>query len=176
MIDRRWLLVLLVPLLIVPGCGDDDPAAPATAALSWTFDDDAEGWESGTGTDWGSATSSRGFLYLDGVGNTDDTPNAWFENTFTLPAGAKTVRFDTSAHDRGDGTGYLRLVLDVGDQTHELMPLEAMDTGAEGYDWVERSAPVAAWAGQEVTVRFELDDIDGGGNNQRAIDNVEILN
>ena len=144
------------------------------ALLRWTFDDDEEGWDKGFGTDWGRAEWRRGFLYLDGIGDSDDTPNAWFENTFTLPADARILRFDTSGHDRNQGTGYLRVVLEAGGQTHVLLPLEGMSTGPEGYDWVERSAPVQAWAGQEVTVRFELDDIDGGGNNQRVIDNVEI--
>jgi hypothetical protein len=178
---RRWTSLLAL-LLLLTACGDDDGPAgtPAPAGISFDFTEDLEGWEVATSSvDWGKAQwldRGRGLIHLDGVGDDDPGPNAWAWKVVELPAGARQLRFTSSAHDRGDGTGWLRVrLVDAGGISHNLVPLHVLQTGEEGFDFQERTADLSAFAGTSVTLYFELEDADGGGNNQRYIDVVEIL-
>jgi hypothetical protein len=111
------------------------------------------------------------------VGDNDPGPNAWTNREMALPASAATLRFQTSPHDRGNGTGFLRVRLrDAGGTWHEIMALEKMTGNNDpGYEWEARNLDISAWAGQTVLVQWESEDGDGGGNNQRVIDDIEVL-
>ncbi len=50
-----------------------------------------------------------------------------------------------------------------------------MDTGDDGFDWVVTDVDVSAWAGQTITLWLEVNDDEGGGNNQTYWDDIEIL-
>lgn len=176
------IISLIVLLTGIVGCGDDDsPTSPTNNSplMSFDFAEDAQGWGFGTSSiDWGKAqraSKSKGIMELDGVGNNDPGPNAWAWRQIDLPAEARTFRFLTSAHDRGDGTGFLRVRVRAGaNNWQEFLALEEMATGAEGYEWEERSLDISSFAGQSVMIQFELEDSDGGGNNQRYVDDIEI--
>jgi hypothetical protein len=168
-------------VLAATGCSDDksSPAAPKSTSDVTTFANDLDGWTANTSSvDWGSAVWSSlngGCVKLDGVGNNDPEPNAWIEKQVTLPASVTTLHYKASAHDRGVGTGSLRVRLkDEGDALHTLVDWETFATGDEGLEFFARSASLSAYAGQTVTLYFELDDLDGGGNNQVYVDDIEI--
>jgi hypothetical protein len=176
-----YLVLVLATGIALAGCGKDksSPAAPQDAGDVTTFDSDLDGWSAHTSSiDWGMARwigGSGGCVELDGVGNNDPGPNAWIEKQVTLPAKVTSPRYKASAHDAGSGSGFLRARLkDEGDAYHTLVDWEEYDTGDAGYDCVARSADLSPFAGQTVTLYFELDDADGGGNNQVCVDDVDI--
>jgi len=176
--------VLTIALgLAVAGCGDDggSPAAPKNKDVSTvtTFESGLEGWSTDvTSIDWGSAVWSShndGCVKLDGVGNSDPAPNAWMQKEVALPANVTELHYKASAHDRGDGTGFLRVRLKDGNgDFHTLVELEKFESGPEGHEFLPRSASLTAFAGQTVTLYFELEDEDGGGNNQVYVDEIDI--
>lgn len=151
-------------------------------ALKWTFDNDLEGWQveerSRDNFPWGGVSwNSRegGVVLFDGVGY-DGSPNSWIYIQVDLPSDARELRYRSSAHDRGDGAASLRIRLEpVGGSLETIQDWEELSTGAEGFDWVNATVNIAAWAGQTVTLFFEHADIDGGGNNQRWLDDIEIV-
>ncbi len=178
----RTLFVIL-PMTLLFACSDDssDPTGPAPdpVLFSWTFEEDLEGWTAETSSiDWGQArwtSNDGGIVQMDGVGNSDPGANGWVSRSIDLPSDATSLRFDTSAHNRNTGTGFLRVrLVDASAASTVLSDWEVMSTGAEGFDWESRELDVSAFAGQTVTLFFEVEDQDGGANNQRYVDNVEI--
>jgi hypothetical protein len=178
-----FLVLALAASLTVACGGDDDPVAPTgtnqTALLTWTFDDDFDGWDSGTNSAgvWGTAQWSDhhdGCIKLDGVGF-EGEPNAWIHREIELPADAKTLSYESSAHDRGDGAVSLRVrLIDDNTDEHTLLDWEELETGDEGHEFFPRSLDISSFAGQTVTVYLEIGDIDGGGNNQRYLDTIAV--
>ena len=180
----RRLTILSVSLIaLIAACSSDDsnPAGPgptSTVLVSSAFDSDLDGWSAGShATNFGTVTwldRRGGIVKLDGVGF-DGDPNAWISKEIALPANAKTLRTSTSAHDRGDGEVSLRVrVVDASQTSHTILDWDAMETGDEGFEFFPQSFDISAFAGQTVTVFFEIGDIDGGGNNQRYIDFIEV--
>jgi hypothetical protein len=170
--------------LLLAGCSDDDdsPSAPndttSTVLVSSQFREDLDGWTGGThATNFGTVTwldRGDGMVKLDGVGF-DGDPNAWIWKEIDLPKNATTLKISTSAHDRGDGAVSLRIRLVDADMTsHTILDWEEFDTGDEGFEFIPQSFDIAAFAGETVTFYFEIGDIDGGGNNQRYFEYIEI--
>lgn len=180
---RAVLFGLVV--VAVAGCGSsDNPAKPtppkaSPVLMNWTFDSDMNGWSSETSqTTWGTVQWTGlgdGMVKMDGIGY-DGSPNGWMYREIDLPSNAALLRFDTSPHDRGDGAGSLRVrLVDANGDSHTLLDWEELHTdGVDGLDIVERKADISAYAGQTVTLYFDHADIDGGANNQRYVDNIEI--
>jgi hypothetical protein len=156
--------------------------------------DDRARWDGATGNPPGS-------LLLDGSdrGRPDSQPNAWFSQTLTLPAHATTVTFETRAGDgwpaalsRGcetQGTaapwvsqcptgahgGRLRVrLVDARGTSHTLVNWETSRASARAATWAGRTAALAAYAGQTVTLYFEQDDGGAGHGERRWVDNVVI--
>ncbi len=188
MIGSRKLFGLMLMVLTVPiqaclvGCGGDDapagPSARSTPLVESQFESGLDDWDAGThATLFGTVVwldREDGVVKLDAVGF-DGTPNAWISKEVDLPASAKTLRTSTSAHDRGSGGTSLRIrIVDEASTSHLIQDWDYMDTGSEGFDFTAQSFDISAYAGQTVTIFFEIGDDDGGGNNQRYIDFVEI--
>jgi hypothetical protein len=159
---------------------DTETASVQSYLLAWTFHDGLQGWTlHKSSIDWSKAEwegwGGGGMIELDAVGNNDPGPNAWAEHTFTMPAEARTLTYDRSAHNRNNGTTFNRVRLKDGSGTiHILQDWEQMSTGAEGLDWVSATRNIANYAGQQVTLYLEIEDQDGGGNNQTYWDNILI--
>jgi hypothetical protein len=180
------LVALLTCALAVIGCAKKGsrttaPAASSGPAIAYRFDNDAEGWTmEQSSVDFAISkwdNKSNGVLHTDGVCDSDPGPNAWGYRSIALPSGAKTLRYSRSAHDRGSGTTFNRVrLVDSGSVSHTLQDWEMMSTGSDGYDWVVADVDISAYAGQTVTIYLELNDDDGGGNNQTYWDDIEILN
>ena len=176
----RFLSVAaLMPCLALSGCSKTtEPAAEPEALISWTFDADFDGW-----TDDASSTTSGSVVWLDregglvkfdGVGY-DGSPNAWMYIQVAVPAGARTLRYRHSAHDRNDGAGSLRIRLEpAGGPSVLLQDWVELSTGPNGFEFFGEMIDISSWAGSTVTIYFEHADIDGGGNNQRYVDDIEI--
>jgi Subtilase family len=153
--------------------------------ILFTFTSDLQGWSTGVTSSetgccnsviWQFRSSSGGIIKLDGSdgGISDGEPNSWMFRTIDIPAGATTLKFMTSAHDRDEASGALRVRLLDGSTFHTLLDWEVL-TGIEGQlVWVQRQANIASFAGQSVTIYFEQGDNDIGKHEQRYIDNVSI--
>jgi hypothetical protein len=148
--------------------------------LSYTFDNDLEGWLTGTGAQaldsarWhGDIGNPPGSVELDGsdFGNPDGEANAWLYKTLELPVGATLLRFETRANAEAGTDGALRVrLVDGGGASHTLLDWEVL----AGETWVPRSADIAAFAGQIVILYFEQGDNDIGIGEYRYIDNIAI--
>jgi hypothetical protein len=184
-IRSRWslgLLALAAATLLV-ACGT--PSAPTSGEplLLWTFDDDLDGWLTGTtGDGWGSAEwrswcgseRERGCVKLDGVGGAG-SPNAWIYRTLTLPADATTLRFDTSAHNRDGADSLYRVrLVDASAAEHVLIPWAESSGSEDAYHWLTLEASIAAFAGTSVTLYFEGADNGPGSHEQRYYDDIGI--
>jgi hypothetical protein len=178
-------VALLATPLWLAGCGDEptrssnDP--PPVDGPAFTFPNDLEGWSTGVAVtgmfnDVVWMDRDGGFVKLDGSdgGTSDGQPNSWMFRSIEIPAGATTLAFDTSPHNRGGATGALRVRLEDGTTSHTLLDWEVL-TGVEGeFVWAAREVGIAEFAGQTVTVYFEQGDNDIGQHEQRYIDNVSI--
>jgi hypothetical protein len=165
------------------GPGDAAPRADARPrpdaagdGLDFTFELDLEGWI----PDHGGKQYDRalfladegnpgGCAMLDGsdLGSPDADPNSSLSRVIELPAGVGAMKFDTRAAE--NGALRLRLV-EAGGTSHTLLDWEVV----AGPTWVSRSADLATWAGQEVTLVFEQNDNDVGIGEMRYIDNIQI--
>ena len=172
------------PLTVHPGedhFWDPDPSIDPTPDLFWTFDADLDGWKAEErprdGFPWGNVGWNErqgGVAVFDGVG-WDGEPNSWLEIQVALPADVTTMRYRSSAHDRGPGAASIRVRLEPqGGQIITVSDWEELSTGPDGFDFVDHQFDMSAWAGQTVTLYIEHGDIDGGGNNQRWLTEVEI--
>lgn len=180
---RNVLLLICLGVMALVACSEDESTpmsnkTPSEVLVASRFDTDLDGWSDGTSTtNWGTVTwlsREGGIVKLDGVGF-DGNPNAWISKEIALPADAKTLNTSTSAHDRGDGEVSLRIrIVDGSAVSHTILDWDPMKTGAEGFEFVPASYDISAYAGQTVTIFLEIGDIDGGGNNQRYIDYVDI--
>ncbi len=144
--------------------------------LDFTFELDLEGWIAQHGdkaydralflADQGNP---GGCAMLDGsdLGTPDGDPNSSLSRVIELADGAGTMKFDTRAAE--NGSLRVRLV-DPGGTSHTLLDWEVLS----GPTWVSRSADLAAWAGQEVTIFFEQNDNDVGQGEMRYLDNIRI--
>jgi len=146
--------------------------------VSSNFSKDLDGWTAGTHASlFGTVTwldDEGGIVKLDGIGF-DGDPNAWISKEIALPTAAKTLRTSTSAHNRGDGEVSFRVrLVDESLVSHTLLDWDPLKTEVEGFEFFPASFDISAYAGQTVTVFFEIGDIDGGGNNQRYIDYVRV--
>lgn len=164
----------------------DVVVAPASQQILFTFDDDLEGWQTGTVEDhslgWGSAQwrdwcgddRDEGCIKLDGVGGAGE-PNAWVYRAIQLPSAATTLEFETTAHDRdGSDSEYRVRLVDAAGFSTTLVDWTA-SSGSEGdYTWQMVTVSIAAWAGEEVTIYLEGGDNGPGSHEQRYYDNVRI--
>lgn len=179
-IGARFAVLVAIALLLA-ACA----TSPATSPLLlWTFDDDLEGWQTGSddGDGWGTAQwrdwcgddRDEGCVKLDGTGGSG-TPNAWIFRTLDLPPGATVLRALTTAHDRDGADSLYRVrLIDAGATEHVLIDW-AESSGSEGeYSWFEIEAPVAAFAGTTVTLYFEGADNGPGTHEQRYYDDIGI--
>lgn len=142
--------------------------------LQFTFDNGLDGWTTGhMGGEYDSAEWSEdhgnppGSVRLDGsdLGASDGQPNSWMSRVITLPANFDLLYFETKANV--DGALRVRLV-DEGGTSHILLPWEVL----AGESWRERTANIAPYAGQTVTLYFEQGDNDVGNGEHRYVDNV----
>jgi hypothetical protein len=191
----RALLVLLVAACSTGSPGEPDAggavggladAAPQVDArpradagesgLDFTFEIDLEGWIPDHGTkEYDRALflpdegNPGGCAMLDGsdLGTPDGDPNSSLSRVIELPDDAATMKFDTRAAE--NGSLRVRLV-DGGGASHTLLDWEVLS----GATWVSRSADLAAYAGQEVTIFFEQNDNDVGQGEMRYLDNIGI--
>ncbi|MFW6098272.1 MAG: hypothetical protein ACOC9Z_09345 [Chloroflexota bacterium] len=84
-----------------------------------------------------------------------------------LPSNFDLLYFETKANV--DGALRVRLVDDDG-ASHILLPWEVL----AGDSWRERTANIAAFAGQTLTLFFEQGDNDVGNGEHRYVDNVKL--
>jgi len=166
------------PVRLAACGGSTAPEAEPEALVSWTFDADLGGWSAEVSeTTWGTVTwldREGGLVKLDGVGY-DGSPNAWIYIEVAIPANALTLRYRHSAHDRNNGTGSLRIRVEpAGGPPVLIQDWVELSTGSEGFEFFDEILDMSAWAGQTVTLLFEHADIDGGGNNQRYLDDIAI--
>ena len=156
---------------------DARPRADAgESGLDFTFEIDLEGWI----PDHGPKEYDRalflpdegnpgGCAMLDGsdLGTPDGDPNSSLSRVIELPDDAATMKFDTRAAENGS----LRVrLIDQGGASHTILDWEVLS----GPTWVSRSADLAAYAGQEVTIFFEQNDNDVGQGEMRYLDNIGI--
>ena len=123
--------------------------------LTFDFAASLQGWVGGTNGGlydkalWsGSTGNPAGALLLDGsdLGHTNATPNSWFSRQIALPPNATSLRFDTLANN----DGLLRVRLQRPDGLFAtLLDWEVLKSPNT---WVTRSASLAAYAGQTVTL------------------------
>lgn len=179
---QKLSVLTVIVVLCALACSEDDETpvmpAPTTVLISSAFTTGLDGWTSGShASNFGTVTwldREGGIVKLDGV-DFDGSPNAWISKQIDLSANAKTLRTSTSAHDRGSGAVSLRIrLVDAAQTSHTILDWDEMETGDEGFEFFPQSFDISAYAGQMVTVYFEIGDIDGGGNNQRYIDYIEI--
>ena len=180
---RRIPLLMLLFVVLAPACSEDDGSpvksnGANTMLLGSGFDGGLDGWSDGTHASlFGTVTwldREGGVVKLDGVGF-DGNPNAWISKQLALPADAKTLRTSTSAHDRNDGEVALRVrIVDDGQTSHTIQDWTGLKTEDQGFEFFPQTFDISAYAGQTVTVYFEIGDMDGGGNNQRYIDYIEV--
>jgi hypothetical protein len=181
----RWssgLLVLAATGLLV-ACGAPPTPTSGGPLQLWTFDADLEDWLTGTTDDgWGTADwrswcgsdRERGCVILDGVGGAG-SPNAWIYRTLTLPAGATTLRFDTSAHNRNGADSLYRVrLIDADAAEHVLIPWSESAGSEDTYAWFTVEASIAAFAGTTVTLYLEGADNGPGIHEQRYYDDIGI--
>ena len=175
-----------------------------TNATVFSFDSGTDGFigaTSGKRDDharWDSATGNpAASLLLDGSdrGRPESKPNAWFSQTLTMPAHATALTFDTRSLDgrhaalsrgcetQGTGApwvsqclagahgGRLRVrLVDSGGASHTLLQWQTYRSAT----WAGRTATLAAYAGQTVTLYIEQDD-SGAGHGERCwVDNMVI--
>jgi hypothetical protein len=152
--------------------------APADSTVEFDFANGLQGWSVGTGS--GQLDSGKwidnignppGAVQLDGsdFGVPDVLPNAWISRSISLSPSATSLAFDTRASDEN---GALRVRLVAADGTSvTLLDWEVLSGG----NWVPRTASLAAFAGQTVTIFFEQGDNDIGVGEHRYIDNVRIV-
>jgi hypothetical protein len=166
-----------------PASADAGPQADARArpdggaeGLDFTFELDLEGWIPDHGDkDYDRALflpgegNPGGCAMLDGsdLGTPDADPNSSLTRVIELPEGVASMKFETRAAENGS----LRVrLIDGADTSHTLLDWEVLS----GPTWVSRTADLAAFAGDEVTIVFEQNDNDVGQGEMRYIDNIGI--
>ena len=159
-----------------PGPDGRPRADGGASGLDFTFEIDLEGWIPQHGPrEYDRALflpdegNPGGCAMLDGsdLGAPDGDPNSSLSRVIELPDGVGTMKFETRAAENGA----LRVrLLDGGGTSHTLLDWEVLS----GPTWVSRSAEVARWAGQEVTILFEQNDNDVGIGEMRYLDNIRI--
>ena len=151
------------------------------AEITFTFDDDLQGWSPGTsGKELDSVEhvdANGGAVKLDGsdFGEPDGEPNSWIFRTIDLPLTVSTLRFETSADNNAETDAELRvrLVDEIG-ESHTLLNWQVL-TGQEGsLRFVERQVDIAEFAGQAVTIYFEQGDNDVGIGELVYVDAITI--
>ena len=170
--------------LLVAGCGSAPAGTPTTPLLAWTFDEDLEGWETGTTNDgWGTAEwrswcgsdRDRGCVKLDGTGGPGEA-NAWIVRTLTLPSAATTLRALTTAHNRDGADSLYRVrLVDANAVEHVLIGWSTSSGSEDAYQWLTIEAPIGAFAGTTVTLYFEGADNGPGIHEQRYYDDIAIF-
>ena len=170
--------------LLAAGCGSPSAGAPTTPLMAWTFDEDLEGWETGTTDDgWGTAEwrswcgsdRDRGCVILDGTGGPGNA-NAWIHRTLALPSEATTLRALTTAHNRdGADSDYRVRLIDASDVEHILIDWSTSSGSEDAYHWFAIEASIAAFAGTTVTLFFEGADNGPGSHEQRYYDDISIF-
>ncbi len=171
-----WL-VLPIFLTACDSAGEEE----GEALLSWTFEEDLEGWEEGSadGESWGTVRWQKfqgNVVKLDGTGERG-VPNAWIYQELSLPSSARTLRFRTSAHNRSGADSALRVRVVEGTSSTTLINWEVLKfTGSDGgdLDFVDREVSISSFAGKTVTLYFEQDDNGPGSNEQRYLDDILI--
>ncbi|HSM03582.1 MAG TPA: S8 family serine peptidase [Longimicrobiales bacterium] len=160
---------------------DPEPSTDPAPKLLWTFDADLDGWTVEDRPDdspWGRVGWNEregGVVVFDGVGY-DGSPNGLIYQQVDLPTDVTLLRYVSSAHDRGDGAASLRVrLVPEGSPSVTIQDWQELATGPPGFDFIEATIDISAWAGQRVTLYFEHADIDGGGNNQRWLDEIEVV-
>jgi len=167
------------------GIDDADEIASGSSCESilFTFDDDLEGWQTGTGGGeldsvvWLSGVGQPpGSVKLDGsdFGTSDGQANSSIFNPIEIPSGATLLQFDTSAHNRDGADSELRVLLDFGKETITLLDWEVLSGAEDVYLWETRTVDISLFAGQTATFVFEQGDNDRGIHEQRYIDNILI--
>jgi len=181
---RTGALAFFVLALLLAGCATPPPGTPPHPLLSWTFDADLDGWETGvaTGEAWGTAEwnswcgsdRDEGCVKLDGTGDPGN-PNAWIYRTLKLPPGATTLRALTTAHDRKGADSLYRVRLVDGSAVeHVLIDWSTSSSSENAYHWFPIEAEIAAFAGKTGTLYFEGADNGPGSNEQRYYDDIAI--
>jgi hypothetical protein len=170
--------------LLAAGCGSPPAGGSTTPLMAWTFDEDLEGWETGTTDDgWGTAEwrswcgsdRDRGCVILDGTGGPGHA-NAWIQRTLALPSEATTLRAVTTAHNRdGADSDYRVRLIDASDVEHILIDWSTSSGSEDAYDWFAIEASIAAFAGTTVTLSFEGADNGPGSHEQRYYDDISIF-
>jgi hypothetical protein len=89
------------------------------------------------------------------------------------------LSFQTSAHNRVGADSALRVRLVKDGVSHTLLDWEVLTSLSVSetnlfYTFVDRTANIAAFAGQTVTIFFEQGDNDDGIHEQRYLDNIRI--
>lgn len=175
-----FFLTLLGTTVFLLSC-DSASEGGGEALLSWTFDEDLEGWQEGMADDesWGTVRwlkSFGGVVKLDGTGDRGN-PNAWIYQEITLPKDARTLQFRTSAHNRNGADSALRVRLVEGSNSTTLLDWEVIKfTGTDGgqLTFVDRNVSIRDFAGRTVTLFFEQDDNGPGSHEQRYLDDILI--
>lgn len=182
MSKTKFYSLLMASGLLLPACdggtGDDGGGA---ALLSWSFEEDLEGWQEGEADEgsWGTVRWQKfggNVVKLDGTGD-EGNPNAWIYREVTLPEKARSLRFRTAPHNRNGADAALRVRLVENGTSTTLLDWEVLKfNGTDGGDleFVERSVSVADFAGRTVTLYFEQDDNGPGSHEQRYLDDIEI--
>lgn len=138
--------------------------------ILFKFDADLEGWSPGNLRNpagpppWGvviwDSQNGKGVVNMDGKDATaaDVGPNATLTKSIAMPAGATTLSYDVSAHNRPNSNVRYRVLING-----QLLRDEVLfGPQPPAFNYVPRSLNIAAFAGQTVTIVFELHD---NGNN-----------
>jgi hypothetical protein len=191
LLRARVSRIVPIGLLLAAGaCGGNDATGPVNdVLLRWTFGSDLEGWSDATTSSggWGTVDLSNndsqndapddedGSVKLDGVGGPGE-PNAWIFRSVVLPANAATLSWWAAGHDRDGGDAELRVrLVDGNGASHTLADWEEFTGSAGTHHWELRSAAIAAYAGQTVTLYFEQNDNGPGSHEQIYLDEIKVL-
>ena len=144
-------------ILLLPSCGENGPAEPATLPISWTFDLGLDGWAPGgvaSGYPFGAVSHSDGQVVLQGAGD-PGTPNVWISRSVDLPAGANVflVRAISRCVSSDPSDTNVRVRVEQGGTS-----TIALDWTEVGIDWRTLAVPIMPYAGEAVRFIIELDD------------------
>lgn len=181
----KFILLLVLSIYFLLSCSNNEVVNEVVNDIIYNFDNDLNGWETGTsGKQFDSVTwldgagQPPGCVKLDGsdLGAPDHEPNSWIYKEISLSDKSTTLSFLTSAHDREDANAELRVrLVDESLVSTILLDWELANNGIEGeFVWLEKTANISSYAGQNVILFFEQGDNDIGFHEQRYIDKIRI--
>ena len=160
MVFVKILFSIFTILAFFASCSPDDE----DESIIFNFTNDLDGWSSGfsgkqldsvTWISWGGMPP--GCVKLDGsdFGTSDHHPNSWIYKEIDLPDEISSLSFITSAQNRADGNGKLRVrLIDENQNSNVLMDWEVAYGVEEVLDWSTKSIDISTFSGQTVVLFF----------------------